>query len=171
MDGDWARLAAAVRAARKRMGLNQMELGDLTGVKRTVIQTIERGHGFQRITGTLLSVERALGWGPGSVERVLNGGDPQRSEDAAAPPATGHRQGRGAELSVRVASLLSEGTVLDTAIVPLTPNADVIVVVQAKPGASREGMLAALRVWERREGYLRGRLGRSPGEPSGTPQA
>ena len=167
MNGDWARLSAAVRAARRGIGLSQMELAEQAGVKRTVVQTIERGHEFRRITGTLLGIERALDWGPGSVRNILDGGDPLRS-DANGEPRTSRRSRVGGDLSFRVASRLSQGTILDTAIVPLTPHADVVVVVQGRAGATREELLAALRAWEKREGHL-GQLGHGTREKGAPP--
>lgn len=163
MDGDWVRLAGAVRAARKGRGFSQVELGRAAGVKRTVIQTIERGHAFQRVTGTLLSVERALGWGRGSIEKIVKGGDPLPSDEVAGGPGA-PRYPLGPDLPFRIARTLSVGTPLDTAIVPLTPYADVVVVVQGKPNATREELLAALQAWERHEGYVE-RLG-EPGPGS-----
>jgi len=168
MDGDWVRLAGAVRAARKGRGFSQVELGRAAGVKRTVIQTIERGHTFQRVTGTLLSVERALGWGRGSIEKIVKGGDPLPSDEVVGGPGT-PRYPLGPDLPFRIARTLSVGTPLDTAIVPLTPYADVVVVVQGKPNATREELLAALQAWERHEGYV-DRLGEpAPGAPAEPP--
>lgn len=173
MDGDWVRLAGAVRAARKGRGFSQVELGRAAGVKRTVIQTIERGHAFQRVTGTLLSVERALGWGRGSIEKIVKGGDPLPSDEVAGGPGA-PRYPLGPDLPFRIARTLSVGTPLDTAIVPLTPYADVVVVVQGKPNATREELLAALQAWERHEEYVE-RLGEpGPGavvEASAEPSA
>ena len=37
---------------------------------------------------------------------------------------------------------------------PLTPHADVVVVVQGRAGATREELLTALRAWEKREGHV-----------------
>ncbi len=171
MDGDWVRLAGAVRAARKGKGFSQVELGRAAGVKRTVIQTIERGHAFQRVTGTLLSVERALGWGRGSIEKIVKGGEALPSDEVVGGSGS-PRYPLGPDLPFRIARTLSVGTPLDTAIVPLTPYADVVVVVQGKPNATREELLAALQAWERHEGYV-DRLGEpasgaaAPPAPSG----
>jgi hypothetical protein len=171
MDGDWTRLGKAVKAARNSKGLNQVDLGALAEVKRTVIQTIERGHGFKRITATLRGVERALDWGRGSVELLLAGGEPLPADEPWELLFPGQPQpGSGGQLPFRIARALSEGTTLDTAIVPLTSSADVVVVVQGKSNASPEGILAALRAWEKREGFVE-RLGEPPDEPGGTPEA
>lgn len=155
MDGDWLRLGRAVRDARNGKGLSQMALGEHSGARRTVIQTIERGHRFQRITATLRSVERTLSWGEGSVESVLAGGDPLPSEEALDRDAAGRlRHDIASVLPLRVVRALSDGTTLDTTIVPLAPNAEMVVIVKGKPGATPEQLRAALSVWEEREGLL-----------------
>ncbi|WP_329132838.1 hypothetical protein OG552_14240 [Streptomyces sp. NBC_01476] len=137
------------------MGLSQEELGALAdGAGRTVIQTIERGHKFKKVTKTLLNVEYALGWRRGSVERILGGEDPLPLN----PPeeqAGGRSQADGyGGLPLRVSHTLTEGTTLDTTIVPLTPNADMVVVVKGKPTATPEQLKDAMLAWEEREGYL-----------------
>lgn len=153
MDGDWVRLGKAVQAARSGKGFSQVQLSELAGVKRTVIQTIERGHEYRSVTRTLRSVERALGWGRTSVERILAGGGPlpadapPRGESPGQPPP-----GYGDALPLRVARALSEGTVLDTAVVPVAPNAEMVVIVRAKPAATPEQIHAALLAWERWDG-------------------
>jgi transcriptional regulator with XRE-family HTH domain len=164
MDGDWLRLGGVVRAARKRKGLSQVRLGDEIGVKRTVIQTIERGHEFQSVTATLRDIERILDWGQGSIENILQGGDP------LPPDLTGaryfnkqFRREAGAELPVRVSRALAEGTTLDTAIVPLSPNAEMVVVIKGKPTATHDQIMEALATWEKKEGELE-RLGQSAAE-------
>jgi transcriptional regulator with XRE-family HTH domain len=159
MDGDWLRLGGVIRAARKRKGLSQVRLGDEIGVKRTVIQTIERGHEFQSVTATLRDIERVLEWGQGSIENVLEGGDPLPPETPGARYYAKHfRHESGGDLPVRVSRALAEGTTLDTAIVPLSPNAELVVVVKGKPAATHDQIMTALQTWERKEGYLE-RLG------------
>ncbi|SDN90054.1 helix-turn-helix domain-containing protein [Actinacidiphila guanduensis] len=155
MDGDWLRLAQVLRTERDRRGLSQKAFGKQLGVGRTVIQTIERGRGFKKVTGTLRSVERALGWETGSVESILKG------EGPLLPPESdgfGSGHGKGAELPLRISQALTEGTTLDTTIVPLAPNAEMVVVVKGKPAATKAEIRAALVAWEKREGYIE-RLG------------
>jgi transcriptional regulator with XRE-family HTH domain len=170
MDGDWLRLGRAVRAARGGKGLSQVKLSERAGVGRTVIQTIERGGGFDRVTSTLLSLEVALDWKRGSVESILNGGDPLPLNEPGEEDTAGQfRQGAYGGLPLRVTHTLIEGTTLDTTIVPLTPNADMVVVVKGKPKATAEQLKSALLAWEEERGYL-ARLARLFEEPQGTPE-
>jgi DNA-binding XRE family transcriptional regulator len=170
MDGDWSRLGRAVREARAGKGLSQVKLSELAGVGRTVIQTIERGRGFERVTSTLRNLEVALDWKRGSVETVLAGGDPLPSNDPGAQDPTGvFRQSAYGGLPLRVTHTLVEGTTLDTTILPLTPNADMVVVVKGKPTATPEQLKSALLAWEEERGYL-ARLARLFDEPRGTPE-
>lgn len=145
-----------------------MKLSERAGVGRTVIQTIERGGGFDRVTSTLRGVEAALDWKRGSVESILAGGDPlpvhQPGEQDFGGPL---RQGAYAGLPLRVTHTLIEGTTLDTTIVPLTPNADMVVVVMGKPTATPEQLKSALLAWEEERGYL-ARLARLFEEPQST---
>jgi transcriptional regulator with XRE-family HTH domain len=155
MDGDWLRLGRAVQNARNSKGLSQARLGELADAKRTVIQTIERGHQFKRITVTLRNIERTLDWGTGSIESVLAGGDPlPPGEPGGREAAVRLRQGIESVLPLRVARSLSEGVTLDTTIVPLSPNAEMVIVVKGKPDATPEQLRAALTAWEKRVGDL-----------------
>ncbi|MYS21355.1 Helix-turn-helix domain-containing protein [Streptomyces sp. DvalAA-14] len=165
MDGDWLRLGRAVRAARGSKGLSQVKLSELAGVGRTVIQTIERGGGFDRVTSTLRSLEVALDWKRGSIESILDGGDPlPLSEPGKQDSAGQFSQGAYASLPFRVTHTLLEGTTLDTRIVPLTPNADMVVVVMGKPRSTPEQLKTALLAWEEEQGHL-ARLDRLSEEP------
>jgi transcriptional regulator with XRE-family HTH domain len=155
MDGDWLRLGGVIRAARKRKGLSQVRLGDSIGVKRTVIQTIERGHEFQSVTATLRDIERILEWGQGSIEHILDGGEPLPPDSPNNRYYTRHvRPEAGGELPVRISRALAEGVTLDTAIVALSPNTEMVVVVKGKPDATHDQIEAALAAWEKRGGHL-----------------
>lgn len=163
------RLGRTVRAARQRRGLNQIELGERVGVKRTAIQTLERGHAYRSVTATLRNIEHTLGWARGSVEIILAGGEPlpadepvRQTETGQAPPDIGEG------LPLRVARTLTEGTTLDTTIVSIAPNAEMVVVVKGRPEATAEELKAALLAWEKRAGVV-GRLGEPPDNPPETP--
>jgi transcriptional regulator with XRE-family HTH domain len=79
------RLGAAVRSARARIGLTIDEVADQGGVSPTTWGKVERGEDGVRRT-TYAIVERVLGWEAGSVEIVLDGGEPvQGSEPATVP--------------------------------------------------------------------------------------
>jgi transcriptional regulator with XRE-family HTH domain len=164
MSEKWVRLGAAVRDAREAKGLTQGELGARVGVGNTTIANIERAR-VARATPTIRAVARELGWKPGSVEAILDGGDPVLADTQPAkppePPALPVNEG----LPMRVARTLAEGTTLDTTIVSLGPNADMVVVIKGKPTATPEQLRAELEEWERREGHLR-RLGLTADGPT-----
>jgi len=172
MNPDWTHLAGAVKAARKSMGLTQIELGERAGVQRSIVQRIERGAGFTRVTSTLRLIEIAVGWKPGSVEEVLAGGDPTGfgvADKASQPETTASLPAASDGLPLRIAEALTKGTTLDTTIVSLGPNADMVVVVKGKPTATPEQLRAELEAWERREGHLE-RLGLTEGGQLGEDQ-
>lgn len=70
------RLRDYVRYRRVQMGYpTQKALADATGLSARVIIKVEQA---QSVSGsTLAAVEYALGWLPGSAERILKGGEPQ----------------------------------------------------------------------------------------------
>jgi len=163
MDPQWERLGAAVKKARKERRITQPRLGELIGASRTVIQNIEAGRAYSRVTGSLRELEAALGWKRGSIEAILDGGDPIPADSAdgsATPPTAINTEG----LPMRIAQTLAEGATLDTTIVPLSPDASMVVILKGKPDASPAELRAALEEWERKEGHLR-RLGLTPTEP------
>lgn len=170
MDGDWERLGNAVRDARNSKGLSQKGLATLAGKKRTVIQTIERGHRFRSVTKTLRNVERALGWGQGSVSIILAGGEPLGPDRADELVVGGQlRPGFGEGLPIRVVRALAQGATLDTTIVPLSPTADMVIVVKVRTDATPDEVQDALLAWEQGEGYLT-RLSEHPDEPPRSPE-
>lgn len=163
------RLGRAVEEARDSKGLTQMGLGQLAdGAGRTVIQTIERGHKFKKVTKTLLNVEHALGWKRGSVESILAGGEPLPSDEFGELDSNG-QLGKEAYrgLPLRVAHAILEGVTLDTAIVPLTENTSMVIVLKSKSNATHEEMKSAMQLWEEGEGS-RSRLPALFDEPRGT---
>lgn len=74
----WERLGAHVTLAREELGLTQTELAAVAGVSIRTVQTFERGAYRVRLPIRARSIEEALGWHPGSVERILQGGEPTR---------------------------------------------------------------------------------------------
>lgn len=70
-------IAAAVEQRRKHLSLSQEDLAAKAGVGLRTVQYLEAGRtNVQRITDQLKSIERALGWAPGSLVSLRNGGDP-----------------------------------------------------------------------------------------------
>lgn len=71
----WQRLGARVRQDRARMGLkSQQALAHRAGVSRRTVAKLEAGTPVG--PDTLIAVEAALGWAPGSVAEVLAGRQP-----------------------------------------------------------------------------------------------
>lgn len=139
MEKDWARLGSELRAARVASGRTQGELGASIGVVRNSIATVEQG-GARRITSTIRSYAREVGWLDGSVESVLVGGSPVLPA-APAPSATGSPPGPPeptelelaiarqlvARLSPRVLQELADGHVIDTDVLDLREDGSVAV--------------------------------------------
>jgi transcriptional regulator with XRE-family HTH domain len=76
MTWDWPRLAAAIKGRRDELGLTQKGLADETGVTSTTIRNLEGGRTFSRLPPSVRPMEMALGWAPGSVRAILEGGSP-----------------------------------------------------------------------------------------------
>jgi transcriptional regulator with XRE-family HTH domain len=149
MDDRWVRLGHALAADRKAHNLTQEDIASLAGLSIATVQGIERGTKVKDPTPSMRVYASTLGWASGSIEAVLDGGEPTPvplPAEAAGPTAEG--------LPLRVARALSEGTTLDTTIVPLSPGAEMVVVVKGKPTATPAEIRAALLEWERREGHL-----------------
>lgn len=78
----WSRLGAAVRAERARLGYRTLaDLAARTGLGVRTLSDLERGARDNYSAETLSAVEAVLGWAPGSVQRILDGGDPTREQD------------------------------------------------------------------------------------------
>ncbi len=74
---DWQRLADYVVDARTGLGLRTREaLAEQVGVSSRVLSDIENARRTNYDRATIAALERALGWGTGSVTRILAGGDP-----------------------------------------------------------------------------------------------
>jgi len=148
MGRDWKRLADAVEAARDAKGLTQVALAALAGVSESTVQNLESGAERKRVPASLHRVERALGWAPGSGERILDGGDPEPQEDSAPPPSG---------LPLRIVQELQDGPLLDTTVLDLSPHgsgARMIVVVKGAPDATPEQIRADLLAWAKAQRHL-----------------
>jgi DNA-binding XRE family transcriptional regulator len=165
MERDWARLGAALRAARNKHGRSQAEIGEAIGIKRGAMRNIEKGS-IDRVTPTVRAYAREVGWADGSIEDVLAGGEPTYRDDESTPGAADSAAVLAPvpeELPVRIkAALEASGAVLDTAVIPLpgddgASDAQIVVVVKSRRDAlTPEQLRRALEEWERAEGHLRG---------------
>lgn len=73
----WKRLGVLMRAERQRQGLSREELAEKANVSPRSIQSAESGRVPQgRRPFTLDAIERALDWASGSIDSVLDGGEP-----------------------------------------------------------------------------------------------
>ncbi|MEU7010407.1 helix-turn-helix transcriptional regulator [Streptomyces sp. NPDC046332] len=72
----WARLGKAFAHARQAQGLSQAELAEAAGVSIGSVQSAEAGSVPKaRMPYTVPVIAKALGWPPGAVEVVLDGGE------------------------------------------------------------------------------------------------
>ncbi|MEU9777742.1 helix-turn-helix transcriptional regulator [Streptomyces sp. NPDC047968] len=167
MDRDWARLGRLLKAAREARGLEQQAVAAAIGVGRGAMLRVERGD-VSRVTPTIVGYAKAVGWTEGSVEAVLAGGEPTtvEPEQPAAPPApqaavTAPDLVR--ELPWRIKTALSDGPLIDAAVIDLPadddedPDAQMVVIVRGRGDLTPEQMRRALLRWEQAEADLRKR--------------
>lgn len=75
-EGAWKRLASLARQRRDDLGLTQAELGQLAGTATQTVHRFEQGNKPTRHSSSWSKIERALGWLPGSIDAILDGGEP-----------------------------------------------------------------------------------------------
>lgn len=78
--GPWKRLGEMLTARRIELdprNQNRRRFADRVRINYRVLFDIEQGKRANYGPNMLAAVERAYGWRAGSIERVLNGGDPQ----------------------------------------------------------------------------------------------
>ena len=108
MTDDWPNLA---RHAKKRRDQLRLKQSDLPGLSPATVTKIENAAQSTYWDSTLVSLEVALGWAPGSVESILAGGEPtllggvERPDTAS---ATGVVSGPPESHPLRVESDLAE---------------------------------------------------------------
>jgi hypothetical protein len=79
---DWKRLGATVTAERVRRGHRTLVgFARSAGLSKTTMDSIESARATSYAPATLAALEDALGWQPGSVDRVLRGLSPLMDED------------------------------------------------------------------------------------------
>lgn len=77
MTKDWKRLADAVVRRRAKLGrLTQAQIAHRSGISLDRIQAIEGAKSDRYRRVTLMALEQALEWEPGSIDEILAGGDP-----------------------------------------------------------------------------------------------
>lgn len=69
-------MGARILAERSRRWRTRDDFVAATGLSRRVLGDLERGARSNYAASTLAAVEAALGWSPGSCERIVQGGRP-----------------------------------------------------------------------------------------------
>jgi DNA-binding XRE family transcriptional regulator len=82
--GAWAQLGRLIRERRAELGLTQREVQSFGGPSAATLYQLESGQRGSYRPHILRRLERALGWGAGSVRRVLAGGLPVLDDDVPA---------------------------------------------------------------------------------------
>lgn len=81
----WERLAQLVRARREHEGWTQLDVVTRGGPSLDRLQAVEAARHTRYSPRTLGKLERALGWGAGSIRAILEGGEPTLAQDDATP--------------------------------------------------------------------------------------
>jgi transcriptional regulator with XRE-family HTH domain len=87
---DWGRLARYVRERREDLGFTQEDVATKGGPSTATLRLIENGTQETYRQKSLRQLEAALGWEPGSVRKILDGGEPViagRGPSRASDPA------------------------------------------------------------------------------------
>ncbi|MFJ8437641.1 helix-turn-helix domain-containing protein [Kitasatospora griseola] len=153
MDRDWGRLSRRIAAEREALALPQQPFADQLGVSRSAVQKLESGHAYRKVTPLHRSVERAFGWEEGSVEAILDGGEPATCDAADSPIEVGV-DALLDDLTARVREALLGGTVADATAIDMGPDDDGEVVIIWKRGKKKELTAAQQRDLRRRWGRL-----------------
>ena len=166
MERDWERLGRAFAKARTAAGLTQEQVAEQLHVSRTPIQAIERGRQpngrtFAKVTATMRSYARLVGWTEASPDLIVDGQEPEPATQPVSAPA-GDSQPSG--LPSADDRELRSGKTLDHAVVHLGTNDDddtrIIVVLQGAEDMTEEEIDAAYMKWRQ----TRRRLQAIPGE-------
>ncbi|MGW5876705.1 helix-turn-helix domain-containing protein [Nocardiopsis terrae] len=80
-------LDQAMDQRRLTLGMRWRDLADHTGMSGQALRDIRRGRSAPREL-TVRQLEEALGWAPGSVHRILEGGDPELLGEVHSEAAT-----------------------------------------------------------------------------------
>ncbi|GAA3027751.1 hypothetical protein [Streptosporangium longisporum] len=83
---DWARLGRQVRQRRQQLDMTQQGLAAAGAPSVTVISKIEGARPGPYDGKIIVRLERALQWAPGSIDAILNGGEPSPVDKDATSP-------------------------------------------------------------------------------------
>lgn len=85
--GGWAAVADAVASRRTALGYSsQRAFAEAHPFSERTVSAIESHERHSYARATISHLERALRWAPGSVDRVLGGGDPIEQPPETSPP-------------------------------------------------------------------------------------
>lgn len=149
MARDWARLGERLKAGRIERGMEQQEVASAIGVKRGAIRNIEIGQ-VVKITTTIRMYAKLIGWADGSIDDVLDGGEPTvdtrpKEADSTAAVTAGAAE---SDLSLHVQQSLRRGPLLESRVEEVkTPAGRVVatIVIRGEDGLTQEELLAALQ--------------------------
>lgn len=97
----WARVAEKVKTRREDAGLTQRQLAERAGTTDRYISAIERAERDTYQQKMLRAIARALGWQPGSIDLILEGGEPVDAD----PPDTRSIEERVTALEAELADI------------------------------------------------------------------
>jgi DNA-binding XRE family transcriptional regulator len=164
MNRDWARLGQQLAAGRERLGLTQEQAAARLEIAKSTIGFIETGKPRKKVTSTIRAYAELVGWDRGSVNVVLDGGDPSppsAPEEPVEPrPAVSPDAEPVKDLSLNARQALREGPLLYERVVTMETAGGAVrttIVVRGEQDATEEEMLAALEEWRERE-RAQGRL-------------
>lgn len=86
----WRIVGRRVHARRVALGLSQDELG----ASRSVVSNLEASRQEKYARTSLAKIERSLGWAAGSIDLILDGGEPEEIRSPAAPMTLEERVAR-----------------------------------------------------------------------------
>jgi DNA-binding XRE family transcriptional regulator len=164
MERDWVALGASLAAERRRMHVTQADMAARIGITRGPLQAIERGDST-RVTSSIRSYAREVGWTEASVEDILNGGQPTVANSAldSPEPVPGNTNVGDVPytqaLPPRIAVELQDGTILDTDVIDLSaPGSSgrlVLVAMSGTSDATPEQQRAEVLAWARLQRKIR----------------
>jgi transcriptional regulator with XRE-family HTH domain len=167
---DWERLGQAFAKARKEADLTQIEVAERLSVTRTPIQAIERGRQpngrpFSKVTSTMRTYARLVGWTEESPGRILTGLEPEPAT-ASGEQSAEHKSNLPPAIDLELRS----GKTLDSTVVHLGSDDDdsrIIVVLKGAEDISEEELEKLWQQWRRTRRHLQG-LPSDPDVPQST---
>ncbi|MEY9937355.1 helix-turn-helix domain-containing protein [Streptacidiphilus sp. MAP5-3] len=135
MDHAWPALATAIAARREAIPLTQDELAEAMNVGRSTVQKLENPRTtYTKIQPIHREVAYQLGWTRGSIEQVLEGGEPTLRADEAPSPSATQSASMPSGTPQRIRRALTGGEVIDTELIPIDDDSDSGLVMMIKQG-------------------------------------